>query len=254
MTRLTELQLALRDFVLARSERATSEIVGDDISAIERLRVYRHGYVDQHHYWLSACYPIARSILGSRCFAALSRAYLESRPPKSFSPHEFCAAFPNFLNKNWRSRNARLASEMASWEKSVDLLSLVSERQSKALADAHEEPLVFRCRSAEIRLRCIVRVEACLWNTPELWLARTSGARRQKPEKSLTVRHFALWRADGAVRFVEIRPCEALALEAARRAASLRKQSNGENEAGVAHVLVRRIDELVRTWLVRGWI
>ncbi|HEY5958552.1 MAG TPA: DNA-binding domain-containing protein, partial [Polyangiaceae bacterium] len=76
---------------------------GKNESAIERLKIYRHGYFARLTECLSDDYPVSRDSMGVDAFDACCRDYIRECPSRSPSLNQFGCRFPEFLAQRARS-------------------------------------------------------------------------------------------------------------------------------------------------------
>jgi hypothetical protein len=97
----------------ARSRRLERCLTrGPELSAAERLQIYRDGYVARLMEVLSDDYPALRYALGAAVFDELAQDYIECQPSRSFSLNAYAgrmAAFCRARPEPWAAFAAELA-------------------------------------------------------------------------------------------------------------------------------------------------
>lgn len=99
MSSLRELQ---RDFFgairqPAPNERCIGRVLPAEIPARRRLQIYRNHHRVSLAGALSACFPVVERLVGTACFTALARRYVETRPPRAGQLLDYGRGFPAFL-------------------------------------------------------------------------------------------------------------------------------------------------------------
>ncbi|HEU4583473.1 MAG TPA: DNA-binding domain-containing protein [Polyangiaceae bacterium] len=114
--KLGELQRWLFERVLdpapADAETAAAVVVGGQLSAAERVEVYRQGYAARLVECLEDDYPALQHALGAAAFEAVCRDFIQAHPPPSPSLNHYGAPLARFLAarpEHWSQPAAELA-------------------------------------------------------------------------------------------------------------------------------------------------
>lgn len=88
------------------------------LTAFERLEIYNRQYWFRVLGALAEDFPALRSVVGTRAFEALSIAYLDAHPSRSFTLRNLGSKLPGWLaaNPNFAGRRHRLAIDVAKIE------------------------------------------------------------------------------------------------------------------------------------------
>ena len=98
MSTLLDTQRAmLRALVFRDNEDAASQIVGDELSAAERLDVYRNTFLSSLTTALRISYPAVHRLVGEEFFEGAAQTFIEAHPPRGAYLNAYGADFGDFL-------------------------------------------------------------------------------------------------------------------------------------------------------------
>lgn len=99
MSSLRELQRDFFDALRqpAANDRCIDRVLPADIPAHRRLQIYRNHHRVSLAGALSACFPVVERLVGTECFAALARQFVETRPPRAGQLLDYGRGFPTYL-------------------------------------------------------------------------------------------------------------------------------------------------------------
>lgn len=98
MRALRELQRSVYRAILTdRKEQLAPLLVGADVPAATRLRVYVNNLRETARKTLAAGFPVVHALVGAPCFRNLARMYVSRYPSPSGNLAAFGASFPHFL-------------------------------------------------------------------------------------------------------------------------------------------------------------
>ena len=104
-----------KDPALAERARAIVSTTGQ-LSAIERLEIYREQFWLRHTASLIEDFPGLSGILGQTAWEALIEAYLEAHPPTSFTLRDLGLCLPQYVANQRQLPQHALCSDMARLE------------------------------------------------------------------------------------------------------------------------------------------
>lgn len=118
MSSLRELQREFFDALRqpAANEGCVSRILPADIPAQRRLQIYRNHHRVSLTSALSACFPVVERLLGTACFAALARRYVETHPPAAGHLLTYGQGFPAHLAGSETLAGLEYVAEVAAVE------------------------------------------------------------------------------------------------------------------------------------------
>jgi hypothetical protein len=94
---LRELQEQFQSYVINKEQKILDNISTEQVSAIERIDVYREGYSLRLLEILEKNFPVLLKIIGHEKFTQLGRQYIESYPSDNFNICIFARHYPKFL-------------------------------------------------------------------------------------------------------------------------------------------------------------
>jgi hypothetical protein len=98
MISLRELQAGFAGAVrTGAADEVAAEIAADEIGAVARLGIYRTHYLVTLTDVLVATFPVVRTLLGERAFAATVRRFVQAAPPEAPCLSEYGRRFPEWL-------------------------------------------------------------------------------------------------------------------------------------------------------------
>src|SRR5450755_3912418 len=94
MSTLLDTQRAmLRALVFRDHEDVASQIVGDELSAAERLDVYRNTFLSSLTSALRISYPAVHRLVGEEFFEGATQCFIEADPPQGAYLNAYGAGF-----------------------------------------------------------------------------------------------------------------------------------------------------------------
>lgn len=240
------------------------------LTPFDRLEIYNRQYWFRILSALGEDFPALRSVIGGRAFDAMSVAYLDAHPSRSFTLRNLGSHLPEWLAKNphFAGRRARLAHDVARMEWAF----------VEAFDGAERDPLTLEQistldGSSRLELQPHLRLVALNFPVDDLVLNLHKHEKRQTteagvpqedeeqaPAKLQTLRRRQTWlaahRVDFSVYYLPLKQGEFLTLSAIRAGVPLAEAI----EAGVisSRVPSSRRPRLVRQWFTRwselGWI
>jgi hypothetical protein len=100
MSTLLDTQRAmLRALVFRDHEDVASQIVGDELSAAERLDVYRNTFLSSLTSALRISYPAVHRLVGEEFFEGATQCFIEADPPQGAYLNAYGAGFGDFLEQ-----------------------------------------------------------------------------------------------------------------------------------------------------------
>jgi hypothetical protein len=240
------------------------------LSAFERLEIYNRQYWFRVLGALAEDFPALRSVVGGRSFEALSIAYLNAHPSRSFSLRNLGSKLVDWLaaNPHFAGRRHRLALDVARIEWAF----------VEAFDNAEREPLTLDQvatldADSRLSLQPHLRLVALEYPVDDLVLALHHREMRQateagvkheddaeSPAKLPPLRHQPTWlaahRVDFSVYYLRLKCEEFETLAAIRRGLPLGKAiavGVAESRAPSAR-RPQRIRQWFTTWAELGWI
>jgi len=240
------------------------------LSSFDRLEIYNRQYWYRVLGALAEDFPALRSVIGSRAFDAVSVAYIDSHPNRSFTLRNLGSRLSEFLaaNPHFAGRRADLAVDVARIEWAF----------VEAFDSAEHEPLTLEQIAtleggSHLALQPHLQLVELEYPIDDLVLNMHKGEKRQTTEAGLqheeddnapaklpALRRKPTWlaahRVDYSVFYLRLRRGEFHTLRAIRAGQPLAEAI----EAGVttARVPTARRPQLVRqwftTWAELGWI
>jgi hypothetical protein len=120
MLALRDLQTQFREALLQDDERACStlsaEIADGDLSAMERLAVYRNNVFSSLTDALKETFPAVCRLVDERFFSYAAHEFVVSHPPRRPSLTEYGSAFPGFLAEFPPCRELHYLPDVARFE------------------------------------------------------------------------------------------------------------------------------------------
>ena len=273
MTPLTPEEEMRRESRDGRSmERVAASFIAPNsrLSSFERLEIYNRQYWFRVLGALAEDFPALRSVIGSRAFDAMSVAYLDAHPNRSFTLRNLGSQLPDWLvaNPHFAGRRASLAVDVARIEWAF----------VEAFDSAEHEPLTLDQiatldGSSHLSLQPHLQLVELEYPIDDLVLNLHKHEKRQTTEASLqhdeedhapaklpAIRRRSTWlaahRVDYSVFYLRLKRGEFHTLRAIRAGQPLAEAI----EAGVttARVPAGRRPQLVRQWFTAwaelGWI
>jgi len=253
-------------------ERVAASIIAPNskLSSFERLEIYNRQYWYRVLGALAEDFPALRSVIGSRAFDAMSVAYLEAHPNRSFTLRNLGSQLSDWLvaNPHFAGRRASLAVDVARIEWAF----------VEAFDSAEHEPLTLEQiatleSGSQLGLQPHLQLVELEYPVDDLVLNLHKQEKRQTTEASLqhdeenhapaklpALRRKPTWlaahRVDYSVFYLRLKRGEFHTLRAIRAGQPLAEAI----EAGVttARVPAARRPQLVRQWFTAwaelGWI
>jgi hypothetical protein len=253
-------------------ERVAASIIAPNskLSSFERLEIYNRQYWYRVLGALAEDFPALRSVIGSRAFDAMSVAYLEAHPNRSFTLRNLGSQLSDWLvaNPHFAGRRASLAVDVARIEWAF----------VEAFDSAEHEPLTLEQIAtleggSQLGLQPHLQLVELEYPVDDLVLNLHKQEKRQTTEASLqhdgenhapaklpALRRKPTWlaahRVDYSVFYLRLKRGEFHTLRAIRAGQPLAEAI----EAGVttARVPAARRPQLVRQWFTAwaelGWI
>lgn len=240
------------------------------LSSFERLEIYNRQYWYRVLGALAEDFPALRSVIGARAFEAMSVAYLNAHPSRSFTLRNLGSHLAEWLSKNphYGGRRARLAQDVAriewafveAFDNAVhDPLTL----EQIATLDGNS-PLTLQPHLRLVELEFPVDDLVLNLHQKEKRQSSEAGVQREEsedaPAKLPTLRRQQTWlaahRVDYSVYYLRLKRGEFHTLSAIRAGRPLAEAI----EAGIttARVPSGRRPQLVRQWFTNwaelGWI
>jgi hypothetical protein len=98
MPSLRDIQSAMHLSLLGKDRAAmNSYVVSDELSAEERLDIYRNTHLGSLSAVLRLAYPVVRKLVGDEFFDGAAEIFIRGNPPGSPYLYEYGAGFPAFL-------------------------------------------------------------------------------------------------------------------------------------------------------------
>jgi hypothetical protein len=98
MSTLLDTQRAmLRALVFRDSNDAASQIFGDELSAAERLDIYRNTFLSSLTTALRISYPAVHRLVGEEFFEGAAQCFIEAHPPQGAYLNAYGSGFGDFL-------------------------------------------------------------------------------------------------------------------------------------------------------------
>jgi hypothetical protein len=184
-------------------DRVTAGVPSDDLVASGSLEIYAGMYGSRLHDALADDYPKLRAALGDDAFAAMVAAYLEARPPRSFTLRDAGLALPGWLRDHapappWAAELAALERARIEVFDGPDAVPLV-----------HADVVALGEQLPELVLRWVPSsaVVALGWTVDDLWSAIEDGQPVVEPTPEPRV--VLVWRRGVSVLHRTLDPDEA---------------------------------------------
>ncbi|HEY2472197.1 MAG TPA: DNA-binding domain-containing protein [Terracidiphilus sp.] len=230
------------------------------LSAFERLEIYNKQYWFRVLGALVEDFPALRSVIGARAFEAMSTAYLNAHPSRSFTLRNLGSHLAEWLEKNphYAGRRARLALDVARIEWAF----------VEAFDNAEHDPLTLEQiatldGNSRLALQPHLRLVELEFPVDDLVLNLHKKEKRQTseagvrheddedaPAKLPTLRRKQTWlaahRVDYSVYYLRLNRAEFHTLRAIRGGRPLA-------EAIEAGITIARVPNARRPYLVREW-
>lgn len=273
MTPLTADDGMRKEFVDGRSMEHIAESFiapNSKLSSFERLEIYNRQYWYRVLGALAEDFPALRSVIGSRAFDAMSVAYLDAHPNRSFTLRNLGSKLPEWLvsNPQFAGRRATLAVDVARIEWAFVEVFDGAEREPLTL-----DQIATLDGSSHLALQPHLQLVELEYPVDELVLGLHTQEKRQTTEAGVpheseanaparlpALRRKPTWlaahRVDYSVYYLRLKRGEFHTLRAIRAGQPLATAI----EAGIttARVPAARRSHLVRqwftTWAELGWI
>lgn len=211
MKNLATLQQNLQDYLLSKSSVIQQSIVSTaQISAKQRLNIYKEAYHVRLTDALINNYPILEQYLGSMAFQALAIEYIQAHPSTFRSIRWFGDQLPNFLQHTEKMALA----ELAAFEWKLALCFDAAEAPLLTLEIIAQMPTQ-KWANMQLEFHPSVQIMKCLWNAPIVWQALADKKTKISLEKNLTEVCWILWRQDLNNRYYRLQQDEAWAIDCA---------------------------------------
>jgi hypothetical protein len=213
--KLHELQATFRRAILEGDNRAialiAAEIESGDLSASERVAVYRNNIFAALSDSLRETFPVVCRLVDERFFSYATHEFIRAHPPTVPALAEYGGAFPDFLAKFPPCRDLAYLPDIAHLEWLMNIVAVAPD-ESPLRADALAAVGPDQAAGLGFRMQPTYRYLASPWPIDRIWRANqkdateetidlgTEGARLEVSRRDETVVFRAMGEAEFAFR------------------------------------------------------
>lgn len=251
---LAELQIALQDFLLAKSNNADDlTLATANFSTHARLQIYYDAYRLRLIDTLRNDYPALESYLGANEFIALSTEFIAEHPSQHPSLRWLGEKLPTFLGNH------------AHWQKYSEVVELAEFEWRQLMAfDAADSALVSldelrtlppaQWLTLKLELHASLQLINCYSNAPTLWNALTKDKTTIAIEHTQTAQAWLIWRENLQVVYRPLTAPEAWALKTFLAQYNFSAVCNGLCEWFTAEQVPIKAAQYLQHWISGGLV
>ncbi len=249
MIGLPALETEFQDFLLDRPNELQMRVRRNSkASEATLLDVYHCAYRARLVEVLYSDFPALQTMMGVPCFVEMGRAYIAAYPSRHRSARWVGGELARFLREVAPYSAQPALAEMAAFEWAQAAAFDAADMEPFNLAQLMTAPVKV-WPTLKFHFGASLRRLSLAYDIPALWLAASKGEAGEAPLAALPREaEWLIWRAGRDVRFREIDPTEAWALDAAW---------GGADFAGICEGICRWIDPEHASFkaaeIIRGW-
>jgi len=214
MSSLSELQYRFHHSVITNSDLFYPDIAkSGELSIDERLAIYVDGYRLRLIEALQDSYPALHTLMGDEDFEQLCLAYIDHSPSTHFSIRYFGSSLTKFITNEYKSDDAELLSEMASFEWALRFSFDAIDEKPLNIGD-FSQLSADQWGGLRFQLHPSLQMLNFHWNVPSLWKAIEQEAEPEEAQRYTTQTTWLIWRPELETHFRSMDEAEMHCLQA----------------------------------------